>query len=568
MSRSLLLTLALVLNALVLFALPVRAEGKRVALVIGNASYSDVGALANPIIDADAVSKAFESAGFDDVRHVSDLSADIMRRELKDFSARAAEFEIAVIYYAGHGVEVNDQNYLVPIDAKLLRSTDIDFEAIPLSTIRSAVAGASKLRIIVLDACRNNPFRLASNNGKRAATRGLGNIEPSAGEVIAYSAKEGTLAQDGPTNTNSPFAAALIKNLNQPGLEIRLLFGKVRDDVLAATANEQEPYTYASLGGDEIYLNTLYVPNIATSSAASEWKSVSVSQDVAVLQAFESKHQDNAVYRSLAQERLAFLQSTQTPKPKSFRDCKDCPEMVTIPAGQFVMGSPDDEPDHEKDEGPQHDVTIGRSFAMGKFEVTRAQYEEFVSATGHDVGTRCSLWDGSRYIATANRNVLNPGFQQTADDPATCLSWHDANAYIAWLSKRTGLNYRLLTEAEWEYAARAGSTAPFATGQILDAENVNFNSKGSQPVGQFAANAYGLYDMQGNVWEWTQDCYAADYSNANADGSAYVTPDCERTYRGGAWANTSKDMRFATRGTNDPDKRVNIFGLRVARDLR
>ena len=514
MSRSFSLTLIILLLT---FTVPALAAGKRVALVIGNAAYSDVGTLANPIADAKAVSRAFETAGFDEVKHVDNLSANAMRQELKDFSARAADAEIAVIYYAGHGVEVADQNYLVPVDAKLLRSTDIEFEAIPLSIVRSAVSGASKLRIVVLDACRNNPFKLSGNGGKRAATRGLGNIEPGAGEVVAYSAKEGTLAQDGPRNENSPFATALVKSLGEPGLEIRLLFGKVRDDVLASTKNEQEPYTYASLGGEAIYLN----PAVST---------------------------------------------PDVPKFKTFSDCKDCPQMLVIPAGQFIMGSAADEPGHEKDEGPQHRVAIG-SFAIAQYEVTHSQFSDFMIATKHDIGSICSQWNGKRYVATAGNNFSNPGLAQTGEHPATCLSWRDAKAYAKWLSNRTGYNYRLLTEAEWEYAARAGSTDAYVSGQILDANVVNFNGQGTQPVGHQPANRFGLYDMQGNVWEWTEDCHAKTYDAAPVDGSAYVEPGCERTYRGGAWANTAKDMRFATRGTNDPDKRVNIFGMRVARDL-
>jgi formylglycine-generating enzyme required for sulfatase activity len=512
-------SLVLCLASLLCCSVSAIAANERVALVIGNANYSDVGTLANPIADAEAVTRAFKSAGFDDVRHVDNLTADAMRQELKAFSARSEDSEIAVIYYAGHGVEVADQNYLVPVDAKLLRSTDIEFEAIPLATVRSAVSGASKLRIVVLDACRNNPFKLAGNGSKRAATRGLGNIEPSAGEVVAYSAKEGTLAQDGPAQSNSPFATALVKSLEKPGLEIRLLFGQVRDDVLTATNNEQEPYTYASLGGEAIYLKPL----------------------------------------------------VDTPKvdgPQTFRDCPQCPDMVVVPAGNFTMGSPENEPNHEKDEGPQHNVTIPEAFAVGKFEITRAQYEDFITATGYDAGTTCSQWTGTGYAPTKGSTVLSPGFAQSTDHPATCVSWRDAKAFAKWLSKRSGFTYRLLTEAEWEYAARAGSRDPFATGQILDAASVNFNNSTTNPVGQHAANAFGLHDMQGNVWEWTEDCYAKSYADAPADGSAFVTSDCERTYRGGAWANSAKDLRFATRGTNDADKRVNIFGIRVARDLR
>jgi formylglycine-generating enzyme required for sulfatase activity len=239
---------------------------------------------------------------------------------------------------------------------------------------------------------------------------------------------------------------------------------------------------------------------------------------------------------------------------------------VVMPVGQFLMGSPDDEPDHEKDESPQHLVTITKPFAVSKYEVTVGQFAEFLATTNYDVGKLCTQWNGAKYVMIQNSNFFKPGFDRTNNHPATCLSWQDAKAYAQWLSKQTGFNYRLLSEAEWEYAARAGSTSAFVTGDILESGKVNFGGKGLQRVGQYPPNAFNLYDMQGNVWEWTEDCYAKTYANAPVDGSAFVTPDCERTYRGGAWANAEKDMRFATRGTNAEDKRVNIFGMRLARD--
>jgi formylglycine-generating enzyme required for sulfatase activity len=537
------------------------AAGKRVALVIGNADYADVGSLANPTADAATLAAALREASFDDVKHVTNLSAEAMRDELKAFSARSAAADVAVIYYAGHGVEVADQNYLVPVDAKLTRASDIEFEAISLASVRNAVAGATKLRVVILDACRNNPFSLAGNSGTRAATRGLGRIEPGAGEVVAYAAKEGTLAQDGPRDTNSPFAAALAKSLKQPGLEIRLLFGQVRDDVLSATGNEQEPYTYASLGGEAIFLSP---PRAQSATAATEeWKLVSDSANVPLLEAFRDKYRHDAVFLTLATDRLA-----QIAGPKVIKDCADCPDMVTIPAGRFVMGSPPHEKHHQPDEGPQHDVSLARAFAVGKFEVTVAQFKAFIDATGHDMTGGCSIWNGTRFVAQSDNNFGNPGFAQTNAFPATCLSWRDAIAYVDWLSQRSGKPYRLMSEAEWEYVARAGTQTAYLSGDAPNRGEMNFKSAAPQPVGQYAANAFGLHDTQGNVWEWTQDCYHKTYDATPTDGAAASNiPNCKRIYRGGAWSNEERDLRLAARGGNSEGLRVNIFGLRVARDL-
>jgi formylglycine-generating enzyme required for sulfatase activity len=540
----------------------------RIALVIGNAAYANVGELANPYADATAVAKALKDAGFEDVRHVSDLSAEVMRNELKDFSSKATTADIALIYYAGHGAELETENYLVPVDAKLLRSTDLQFEAVSLTSVRAAVAGATKLRIVVLDACRNNPFKLASLNGKRAATRGLAAIEPGAGEVVAYSAKKGTVAQDGPVNSNSPFASALIKSLNEPGLEIRLMFGRIRDDVLAATANEQEPYTYASLGGDAIYLKpALNNPTLAA-SVALEWQLVSNSRSPRVLEAFLKKYGADPIYGGLAHERLALLSPPpQSNAPRSFRDCPDCPEMLNIPAGRFIMGSVSSEPGFDPIEGPQHPVTINKAFAVSKFEISLEQFKTFASATGYKPAAQCLIFDGQDWRKGPGRSYLLPHYTTNDQQPVTCVSWHDAKAYVDWLSSRTSNNYRLLTEAEWEYAARAGTTNAFGVNALLQTNEAQFAALSPANIGSFSTNAFGLHDMLGNVWEWTEDCYVPGYDKASPTGQPPVENDCKRTYRGGGWAQQMKDLRMGSRGYNAPETRVDVIGFRVAKTL-
>jgi uncharacterized caspase-like protein len=229
---------------------------KRVALIIGNSKYTHFSALANPDNDAASVAQALRDAQFDEVILASDLDFNGLKKALKNFSTQSVGAEVAMVYYAGHGVEVDGINYLVPVEAELQRATDVEFEAIPLDLARTAVSSASKLRMVVLDACRNNPFKLVKADGTRAGrTRGLRAIETKASEFIAYSAKEGTTANDGPEDGNSPFATALVAAIAQPGLEVRLMFGKVRDDVMEATNKEQEPFTYTSLGGESIFLN-------------------------------------------------------------------------------------------------------------------------------------------------------------------------------------------------------------------------------------------------------------------------------------------------------------------------
>ena len=277
-----------------------------------------------------------------------------------------------------------------------------------------------------------------------------------------------------------------------------------------------------------------------------------------------------------------------------FTDCADCPEMVVIPAGRSMQGAVAGEEEraalfaqfrHRSE--PRHAVDV-KSFAAGKFEVTRGQYRMFAQATerGSD---GCFVWTGTRFEKDSARDWRNPGYAQDDSHPAACVSWDDASAYGEWLSRKTGKRYRLLTEAEWEYAARAGTTTTRFWG---DAENMScdyangadFTTQArvsaardwaiagcndryayTAPVGSYRANAFGLYDMLGNVEEWTQDCWNANYSGAPADGSAWSTGDCAlRAVRGGAWDDAPVGLRAAYRVGSPTVIRVYRRGFRVA----
>ena len=243
------------LLALPLSAGPALAE-KRVALVIGNGAYQSVAKLSNPLKDANAIKTLFEKAGFDWVRMRQDVGNLEFKRALREFMDAAQDADIAVVYYAGHGIQVRDMNYMIPVDAKLATEIDAEDEAVSLDRIVAALEPAKRLRLVILDACRDNPF--ARTMKRRVATRalngGLAKMEPTLGDtLIAYAAKAGSTAEDG-DEQNSPFAVALLKHLAVPGLDIRLAFGRVRDEVLKATGYRQEPFVYGSLGGEAISL--------------------------------------------------------------------------------------------------------------------------------------------------------------------------------------------------------------------------------------------------------------------------------------------------------------------------
>src|ERR1700675_4553701 len=240
---------------LLLVCQPVFAE-KRVALVLGNSAYQNVPQLANPVNDGAVVAATLKAAGFDVVDSRHDLPAAETRRTLRDFADRARDADVAVVYYAGHGMEVDGTNYLIPVDAKLERESDVYDEAFSLDRVLLAIEPAKRLRLVILDACRDNPFAKSMKRtlASRAISQGLAKVEPtSPNMLIAYSAKAGSTAADG-DGKNSPFTVALSKYLTTPGLDVRRAFGFVRDDVLKSTGNRQEPFVYGSLGGDDVPL--------------------------------------------------------------------------------------------------------------------------------------------------------------------------------------------------------------------------------------------------------------------------------------------------------------------------
>src|SRR3981189_1835381 len=257
---------ALAAAAFLLVSEPAFAE-KRVALVLGNSNYQNVRPVANPGKDGPKIASPLKDAGFDVVDSRRDLPALETRRALRDFADRARDADIAVVYYAGHGLEVDGTNYLIPVDAKLERDTDVYDEAFSLDRVLLAIEPAKRLRLVILDACPDNPCSKSMKRtlASRAIGQGLAKIEPSSPNMlIAYSAKAGSTAADG-DGKNSPFTHALSKHLTEPGLDVRRAFGFVRDDVLKNTSNRQEPFVYGSLGGEDVPL----VPAPAKAAAPS-----------------------------------------------------------------------------------------------------------------------------------------------------------------------------------------------------------------------------------------------------------------------------------------------------------
>ncbi len=282
----------------------------------------------------------------------------------------------------------------------------------------------------------------------------------------------------------------------------------------------------------------------------------------------------------------------QRPAAEVFKDCPDCPDMVVVPAGSFLMGSPETEQGRSNDEGPQHKVSIPRALGVGQTEVTRAQFARFVADTGHKTEGGCFTWDATKkeWNSRADASWNSPGFAQSEDHPVVCVNWDDAKAYAQWLAKKAGKNYRLLSEAEWEYAARAGQTTARYWGEAFDPEGCKYANIAdatakrvlafkdwayaqcddkqayTAPVRSYTPNKFGLYDMIGNAWEWTEDCWNDSYSGAPEDGDVWSKGDCgQRVLRGGSWVNFPDDARAALRSWNSSGIRNDSVGFRLAR---
>ncbi len=533
-------TLALIALALLLALQPAPSEAaKRVALVVGNSSYERIPALKNPKNDAALMARTLKDVGFE-VIHVSDVELRGLGRAVKKFGralAAAGPSAVGLFYYAGHGVQSRGENYLIPLKAEVDREVDLGVEAVSASQILSQMeAAGNALNLIILDACRNNPFP----QGFRSVSRGLTRVNAPRGSLLAFAAAPGQVAADG-DGANSPYTKALVKAMKVPGLPVEQTFKRVLIAVEDATGQSQTPWTESSLRGD-----FFFVPSGTAPPKAEE-------TETAVLEIPKKKPPQPAPEYGVSEV---------------FRDCPQCPEMVVLPGGTYTNGSPKNEKGRTFAED-QLQVTIPQPFAVGKFEVTVAEFDAFVQDTGHRMGNDCTILGKRARSVGKPRNWRKTGFRQTGNHPVVCLIWNDAKAYVRWLSKKTGERYRLLTSDEWEFAARAETKSPFYHGMYITTKQANFDGayryngsrkgkfrRGTTPVGSFPPNKYGLHDMHGNAGEMVEGCKHPGHCDPNA-----------HIQRGGAWSSKPEHVRSAWELGVLSHYRTSHSGFRVARDL-
>ncbi len=559
---------------------------KRVALVIGNGAYTNAPPLTNPKNDAEDMAAALKALGFTVILGIN-LDKRDTDRKIRQFASELAGADAAVFHYSGHGLQVAGINYLVPVDAELATADALDFEAVRLDLVQRTMEREAKTNILLLDACRNNPLsrNLARALGTRSADIGQGfaATEAGLGTLIAFSTQPGNVALDG-KGRNSPFSGPLAKAILSPGKDLFAILIDVRKEVLAVTGGKQVTWDHSALSAP-----FFFQPQESTPAKAQSPDEVSALKErLARLEAELQKKQTPPEAPKPPQPQVA-VAAPQKPivsedacdgllvsvatgarpciKPgsgESFKDCPECPEMVIAPSGAFTMGSPESEPQNESNEGPQHKVTISKPFAVGKFAVTFTEWDACVAAGG------CGSYrPGDEGWGRGDRPVIN-------------VNWNDAKAYVAWLSKKTGKSYRLLSEAEREYVTRAGTATPFWWGSSITPDQANYwgstvpyrggGRKGefrgkTLSVKSFKPNPWGLYQVHGNVEEWVEDCWHRDYNGAPSDGSAWTSGDCtSRVLRGGSWNASPTYLRAAQRNgiIGYPQHRRNKWSFRVA----
>ncbi len=489
--------------------------GRRLALVVGNDAYK-LAPLRNARNDARAIASALETLGFE-VTRVEDASRQTLTRSLTQFGDRLQQGDLAVFYYAGHGVQLDGENYLVPVDFEAESTTGVRLNGIRASEVQNVLERA-QVALLIFDACRTNPFAGTRGSG------GLAAMEPR-GSLIAFATGAGQTASDNLGFGNGIFTSALLQVLTEPGLSLRQIFYEVRQRVYTVTAGQQFPAVYDGLLGDLV---------LKPSSTAS-----------AVVTA--------------AENRLRAEPGDVSPRPEAasppvdpslgtrWVSSRDSVEAVWVPPGTFQFGSPSSEAGRQGDERQSTQV-VARGFWLDASEVTYRAYARFLADRPEWRRDRIAsgLHDGN-YLSDWPSGNLPAGKQFY---PVVNVSWSAAQAYCEWAGKR------LPTEIEWEYAARAGTATTYWWGDNFDASRAN-NGDGALEVGAPSrANPWGLADMLGNVWEWTMD--AAEQPTGPGGPVSRVT-------RGGSWSSHPQFLRAANRNQTAPETTSELLGFRCAR---
>ncbi len=494
------------------------AGNQRLALVIGNSNYS-FASLKNPVNDASDIAAALQKQGFT-VTLKKNAGLREMEEAVRDFGKRLKQGGVGLFYYAGHGLQVEGINYLVPVNARISKDSDVKYETMDAGMILDEMANANNgLNIVILDACRDNPF----SRSFRSVNRGLAVVgKAPVGSYISYSTGPGQVALDG-EGRNSPFAHALMQYMTMPGLVIEEVFKNVRQKLNQDTGGKQIPWELSSLQGD-FFFDSSKRTTAGAVQAISEKKAGT--EPVAVAGTSAAKPKKDL--------------------PPAFTDPFTAMEFILVKGGCFQMGDNFGEGDNH--ERPVHEVCLD-SYYMGKHEVTQGQWGKVMKN--------------------------NPSHFRKCGDPCPVesVAWTDAMAFIAELNSMSGQKYRLPTEAEWEFSARDGGRQEKWAGTSSDVKldeyawyDANSDDR-THPVGLKKPNGLGLYDMSGNVWEWTQDRYGRNYYQTSPrDNPPGPEDGTMRVLRGGCWLDRSRDCRASIRFLFPVGNAFKSIGFRLVRE--
>jgi formylglycine-generating enzyme required for sulfatase activity len=546
----------------------------RLALVIGNEKYPEVQTpLTTTIADAKALAEELRRSGFE-VDLKTNLSKSEFQSTIDAFTSKIKPDMSVLFYFSGFGMQVGRQNYLLPVNAQVWSDADLRRDGINVDNVISEMhRKGAKVKILLLDAARRSYFE----NRYRSVPEGLASVNAPENTLAMFSAVPGKTIADR-AGTNSVFVGELIKEIrvsnlpSAPPVTAEDVFNHLKVGIYRASNREQIPWVASSLV-EEFYFGTQTAPPPKPG------------RDTPPPVPETTTMRDNTP--------LSYQSEVALAEKDQFRECAGCPEMVVVPEGEYMMGSLDDELDRSSNESPQHRVRISQRFAVGKLKVTRAEFEKFINETGYSTGDRCFTLEDNKAEDRIGRSFRNPGFEQDGKHPVVCINWDDAKAYVAWLSKKTGKLYRLLSESEWEYVARAGTKTPYWWGSSISTDDANYDGgsgasggrgqyrQKTVPADMFKPNRWGLYQVNGNAFEWVEDCWNETYDRAPTDDGVKMAGNwpgradtdvraggCSRhVRRAGSWNSGPKMLRSAYRDSRPALTRASNLGMRVARTL-
>jgi formylglycine-generating enzyme required for sulfatase activity len=539
----------------------------RIALVIGNANYSGQRKLVNTLNDAADMADAFERLGFD-VILANDTTMEEMDKAVVKFLRRIQKDDLAFFYFSGHGMAVDEENYLLPVDFSASSESSMDLRAYRASLIRDKLdRSGARLRVMVLDACRNNPY--AKGKGEEGLKKIASSVE---GTLIAFATNPGNVARE-TEGRNSLYTRYLLEALREPRTDLESMIHDVAEQVYESSDRRQTPYRDGFVNGKFYFKD----PPAPSGDAAREaWNLVKDSGRRDLLEGF-LKEYGSSEYAGLARIKIQALGQGGPSRGEERVNPKDGLTYVWIPPGKFRMGCSEGDNECYDDEKPAHEVEITKGFWMGQTAVTVGAWKKYRAATG--AGALDTEDDLGRKI--------NEG---AGDDrlPAVGMKWDEARSYCQW----SGM--RLITEAEYELAARAGTEGArygsleeiawygdnsgrkrIDSAAIVRDDEKNYykrlfaNGNGPKPVGLKSPNANGLYDILGNVYTWTSDWYGEKYYAASPQTNPAGPPSGDkRVVRGGSWVSDTRNVRASYRNGDVPSYRYNNIGVRCGGELR